>query len=95
MRIHVKLFAILRDRAGVSDVELELPAGSTVSDAADALSERFPQIKSFLPRVAYAVNQTYVKADAPLSDADELALIPPVSGGRGLDGASLTCDTGL
>ena len=52
-----------------------------MADASGALLERFPQLHSYLPRVAYAVNQTYAKPDALLTDADELALIPPVSGG--------------
>ncbi len=81
MRIHVKLFAILRERAGVSELDIELRPGSTVVDAADALLQQFPHFSSFLPRVAYAVNQAYVKAHTALNDGDELALIPPVSGG--------------
>jgi molybdopterin synthase catalytic subunit len=81
MRIHVKLFAILRERAGVSDIDIELSPAATVSDAAGRLSETYPQLESFLPRVAYAVNQSYAKHDTALSDGDELALIPPVSGG--------------
>lgn len=82
MRINVKLFAVLRERAGgTSELDLQLHSGARVADAATALGERFPELTSFLPRVAYAVNQTYTKADAPLNDGDELALIPPVSGG--------------
>ena len=81
MKIRVLLFALLRDRAGVADVELQLGPAATISDATRALAEKFPELKSFLPRVAYAVNQAYAKSDTALSDGDELALIPPVSGG--------------
>ena len=82
MRITVKLFAILRDRAGgVSEVMLDLPAGATVGDAVRRVGEKFPDLTSFLPRIAFAVNQTYVKREAALDEGDELALIPPVSGG--------------
>jgi molybdopterin converting factor subunit 1 len=81
MRIHVKLFAILRERAGVSELEIELGPAATVGDAAGVLAAQLPSLKSFLPRVAYAVNQAYVKSDTALHDGDELALIPPVSGG--------------
>ncbi len=81
MRIHVKLFAIVRDRAGASDVVLHLPLEATVSDAAAMLGERFPAIAPDLPRVAYAVNQLYARPNVVLNDGDELALIPPVSGG--------------
>jgi molybdopterin synthase catalytic subunit len=81
MHVNVKLFAILRDRAGTNQTNLELPAGSRVADAAAQLAQKFPAIADFLPRVAHAVNQAYVPATTVLSDGDELALIPPVSGG--------------
>jgi molybdopterin synthase catalytic subunit len=81
MTIVVKLFAVLRERAGAAEVRLELPEGATVAAARDALGERAPAIRDFLPRVAWAVNRTYVTPDAKLHDGDELAAIPPVSGG--------------
>jgi molybdopterin synthase catalytic subunit len=81
MTVTVKLFAILRDRAGTAELSLTLPPGATVARAAEALAERLPAVRDFLPRVAYAVNRSYAKPDARLSDGDELALIPPVSGG--------------
>jgi molybdopterin synthase catalytic subunit len=77
----VKLFAILRERAGSADLELELPDRSTVSDASSALAKRLPTVEPHLSRVAYAVNQSYVDRATVLRDGDELALIPPVSGG--------------
>ena len=81
MKIRVKLFAILRDRAGSSELELTLPEKSTIADASSVLAERVPAIQPHLPRVAYAVNQSYVDGATVLRDGDELALIPPVSGG--------------
>jgi molybdopterin converting factor subunit 1 len=81
MRIVVKLFAILRDRAGVSELPLELPAGATVAAAADLLLARFPSLHDLFAKSAYAVNCSYARKDAPLTDGDELAVIPPVSGG--------------
>lgn len=81
MRVHVKLFAVLRDKAGVSDLQLELPDGANVSRAVRRLAESHGELTSHLPRVAFAINQSYVKSDAILHDGDELALIPPVSGG--------------
>jgi molybdopterin converting factor subunit 1 len=84
MRITVKLFAILRERSGgVPEVVMDVPSGATAGDAAQRLGEKFPELTSFLPRIAFAVNQTYAKADAVLAEGDELALIPPVSGGSG------------
>ncbi|MGH7214759.1 MAG: MoaD/ThiS family protein [Tepidisphaeraceae bacterium] len=81
MHVRVKLFAILKDRAGTGDVSLELAEGANVIDAANQLAKRFPSLADFLPRVAYAVDQAYCPATTVLHDGDELALIPPVSGG--------------
>jgi molybdopterin converting factor subunit 1 len=81
MTLTVKLFAILRERAGASEVQLDLPVHATVATARDALAERAPAIRDFLPRVAWAVNQAYVPLDTELHDGDELAAIPAVSGG--------------
>jgi MoaE-MoaD fusion protein len=78
MHVRVRLFAQLRERAGTSELELELPEGARVRDAlaADAVAS----LAAGLPLVL-AVNREYASEDAPLSANDELALIPPVSGG--------------
>lgn len=81
MKIEVRLFAVLREKAGVDRVELELPNGSKVADARTELGRMFPSIAPMLARVATAVNREYVPADVELHNDDELALIPPVSGG--------------
>ena len=81
MRVRVKLFAIVKDRAGVSEATLELPPNATVAAASQALNEKFPAIGDVLRRAAYAVNREYVDATTALHDGDELAVIPPVSGG--------------
>jgi molybdopterin converting factor subunit 1 len=81
MRINVKLFAVLRERAGMSELSMDLPAGATVADAALVLAARVPSLEGFSARIAYAVNRNYVKSGTVLGDGDELALIPPVSGG--------------
>jgi molybdopterin converting factor subunit 1 len=81
MRINVKFFAIVRDRAGVSNFELDVPAQSTVANVSSRLAEEFPAISTMLSRAAFAVNQSYVPATTELHDGDELAIIPPVSGG--------------
>jgi molybdopterin converting factor subunit 1 len=84
VRISVKLFAILRERAGRSALELDLPDGATVADAIDRLRDE-PGLDEPLDRirVAVAVNREYASAAEPLSAGDELALVPPVSGGAG------------
>jgi molybdopterin converting factor subunit 1 len=81
MRIHAHLFAALRERAGVAALSVDLPAGSTVADAAEAIAVQLPSLRGFATRTAYAVNRCYVKPMTVLYDGDELALIPPVSGG--------------
>jgi len=81
MRIQVRLFAIIRERAGLAELFLDLPAGATVADAAQAIADRLPALQGLRARTAYAVNRSYVNAATALSDGDELALIPPVSGG--------------
>jgi molybdopterin converting factor subunit 1 len=81
MRVQVRLFAILKDRAGFSEMVLELPEGTTAGGAAEALVRMYPALREPVKRAAYAVNRSYCSASDLLSDGDELALIPPVSGG--------------
>jgi molybdopterin converting factor subunit 1 len=81
MTVTVKLFAVVREKAGRSEIRLELPLGSTVNAARDALSKALPDAAQYLARCAFAVNRNYAAADAALHDGDELAVIPPVSGG--------------
>jgi len=81
MRITVRFFAVLRDAARTDQTSLDLRDGTTVSSAVEVVGERLPNLRPLLPRVAFAVNRAYVKPDTVLSDGDELALIPPVSGG--------------
>jgi molybdopterin synthase catalytic subunit len=76
MRVTVRLFAMLRERAGASEIELDLPDGARVSDALDSLGD----LAAGLPLVM-AVNREYAPAEQVLDPGDELALIPPVSGG--------------
>ena len=82
MLVTVRLFAMLRERAGVDSVELELAHGSTATDAIDAIGER-EGIAELLERmpIAVAVNREYAGRDPLLGEGDEIALIPPVSGG--------------
>ena len=81
MRITVRFFAILKERAGCAEALLELPEGATVGAATDALCRVFPAIRDDLKRCAAAINREYAPLDQLLHNNDELALIPPVSGG--------------
>jgi molybdopterin synthase catalytic subunit/molybdopterin converting factor small subunit len=78
MLVRVRLFAQLRERAGRSAIELELPEGARVADALAAVGD----LADGIPLVM-AVNREYASADDVLHAADELALVPPVSGGSG------------
>lgn len=79
MHVTVRLFAMLRERAGSGSVELELPEGASVADALAELGG----LAEGLPLVM-AVNREYAPEDQVLAPGDELALIPPVSGGAEL-----------
>jgi molybdopterin converting factor subunit 1 len=76
MQVRVRLFASLRERAGTAEVELDLPDGARVADAMARLGDVVDGVS-----VVTALNQEYTNTDAELSSGDELALIPPVSGG--------------
>jgi molybdopterin converting factor small subunit len=81
MTVRLKLFAILRDKAGVAELPLALPAGATVAHAIETLAVQHPTLRPHLPRAAAAVNLARAAPDTVLNDNDELALLPPVSGG--------------
>lgn len=78
MFVRVRLFAVLRERAGGDFVDLELPAGARVRDALAALDDVAGSVTCVL-----AVNRQYADEDRILEPGDELALIPPISGGAG------------
>jgi MoaE-MoaD fusion protein len=76
MEVVVRLFAGLRERAGEGERRLELPEGSRVADVWAPL-----ELGEEPAGLLYAVNREYAPAETPLADGDEVALIPPVSGG--------------
>jgi molybdopterin synthase catalytic subunit/molybdopterin converting factor small subunit len=81
MRIRVRLFAIQRELAGTREVLLELADGGSVEDAWRALVERYPALAPGRSFVRFARNSDYAEPGTRLADGDELAVIPPVSGG--------------
>jgi MoaE-MoaD fusion protein len=82
MQIHVLLFASLREAAGgARDLHVSLPCGSTAAAVIADVQCRFPRCRPILARCAVAVNAEYCDHDRALRDDDEVALIPPVSGG--------------
>lgn len=80
MCVRVRLFASYREAAGTARLEVPLPGGASVADLIEVLSVRLPALRTS-PGMS-AVNQSYVGADFTLHEGDEVALIPPVSGGR-------------
>jgi molybdopterin synthase catalytic subunit/molybdopterin converting factor small subunit len=85
VRLSVRLFAVLRERAGADAVEIALPEGATVADALAALRTA-PGLDEVLERlpVRMAVNREYALPETRLAPGDELAAIPPISGGAGI-----------
>jgi molybdopterin synthase catalytic subunit len=81
MTVTVHLFAGAREAVGRDMLELELPPGATVKALRDELGERYPFAVTLLERSAIARNQEYALDSDPISPADEIAVIPPVSGG--------------
>ena len=89
MRIRVRLFAIQRELAGTREVALDLVDGATVADAWDALVAQHPALAPGRDYVRFARNGSYAGASTTIEDGDEVAMIPPVSGGsRGSDAAA-------
>ncbi len=76
MQIRIRLFAALRERAGIAERQLELAEGASVADVWREL-----ELGDEPPGIAYARNREYASRDTVLADGDEVALIPPVSGG--------------
>jgi molybdopterin synthase catalytic subunit len=87
MRIRVRLFARQRELAGTREIALDLPAGATIADAWTALAAQVPAVASGRPFVRFARNGDYAAATTPLEEGDEIACIPPISGGAGQEAA--------
>ncbi len=81
MHVRVLFFGILRDMVGKSMDLIDLPEGASVRDAIAHYQLQVPRLKESLSSLALAVNQQYAGADTPLKENDEVALLPPVSGG--------------
>jgi len=88
IRVRVRLFAVQRELAGAREVPLELDAGATVESAWQALVALHPVLAPGRPSVRFARNGEYADATEPLAEGDEVACIPPVSGGEFADPAT-------
>jgi len=85
MRVRVLFFGMLKDLAGKSSDLLDLPEPASVADVLAHYQARLPRFNDSLPSLAVAVNQQYAAAETKLKPDDEVALLPPVSGGSGKD----------
>jgi MoaE-MoaD fusion protein len=83
MRVRVLFFGVLKDLVGTSSDLLELPDGASVQNLLEHYALHLPRLKASLTSLAVAVNQQYASADTELKSDDEVALLPPVSGGSG------------
>jgi molybdopterin synthase catalytic subunit len=81
MFIQVKLFAALAEAAGAREIRLELPAGSTGRALREELARLYPALDRLAGRSVLAINRVYSSDEAVLAEGDEVALVPPVSGG--------------
>ena len=86
MQIRVLFFGVLKDLAGRANDSLSLPESATLEDVLSHYEQAIPRLKDLLPSLALSVNQEYAAPDAKLRQGDEVALLPPVSGGSKGDG---------
>jgi len=81
VRVTVRLFARLRDIAGAAELARDCPAGATIRDVWRQLAGEFPALAEYERSISTAVNADYARMDRVLNAGDEVAFLPPVSGG--------------
>ena len=81
MHVTIRLFARLREMAGAGEVRRTLPHGASVRVAWESLVGEFPEMDDYSKVVSCAVNEDYAHMTTALNDGDEVAFLPPVSGG--------------
>jgi sulfur-carrier protein len=81
VRVTVKLFARLRDIAGAPELTRELAPGATIGAVWRQLAGEFPELAPYERSISSALNADYARMDAVVRDGDEVAFLPPVSGG--------------
>jgi molybdopterin converting factor subunit 1 len=81
MRVTIRLFARLRDIAGAAELSRDIVAGATIGSVWRELAGEYPELGPYERSVSSAVNADYARMDQVLRDGDEVAFLPPVSGG--------------
>jgi len=77
----VKLFAMAQQRTGQQEIKVTVESPATVDNLKTAISVQFPELGDVLPHCMVAVNTEYASPADPITESDEIAIIPPVSGG--------------
>lgn len=81
MKVKTKFFAAIKDIVGTSEVELELPSGTTAGDLFQRYCQQHPPLSRYAHNTMISVNLEFVPPETRLHEGDEIAFIPPVSGG--------------
>lgn len=81
MRVTVRLFARLRELVGAGELDREVPEAATVGRVWEGLVTDFPVVAPYAESMSCAVNAEYARMSSPVHDGDEVAFLPPVSGG--------------
>jgi len=81
VRVTVRLFARLRDIAGAAELSRDVVAGATIGDVWQQLAGEFPELARYERSISTALNADYARMDSRVGDGDEVAFLPPVSGG--------------
>ena len=81
MNVRVRCFAAVREIVGVGELVVDLPEGSTLNELLDQIRCQFPRLEGLTGSLLFSVNQEYASTDKRLAAGDEVAFIPPVSGG--------------
>lgn len=81
MKVRVRCFAAAREIIGTGELVVELPEGSTLTELVDQIRYRFPRLEGLAGSLLLSINREYATSDKRLAADDEVALIPPVSGG--------------
>ena len=81
MRVTVRLFARLRDIAGAAELTREVAAGATIGSLWRDLATEYPDLDPYERSISSAINADYARMDQALHEGDEVAFLPPVSGG--------------
>jgi molybdopterin converting factor subunit 1 len=83
MLVTIRLFARLKELAGASELRREVPDQATVRTVWELLAREYPAIAEYERSISAAVNDDYARLATTLRDGDEVAFLPPVSGGKG------------